>query len=80
MRKLKHPDQHTFGELTKLIKRAREACRKRHHRMKFKRNPLDRFRALGTCTECGKWVQCLVKPQANEIDVGGPAVATGCVR
>lgn len=31
------------------------------------------------CAKCNKWVQVIVNPQPNEINIGGPAVATNCI-
>jgi hypothetical protein len=33
---------------------------------------------LSTCAICGAWVQVLLNPLPNEIDLGGPAVAQDC--
>lgn len=38
----------------------------------------ERMQALATCVKCGMEVQCLTHPQANEIDIGGEAVALNC--
>lgn len=34
--------------------------------------------SIAKCKVCGADVQVLTKPRANEIDIGGPAVAIGC--
>ena len=36
--------------------------------------------AFCQCGICDQWVQVLVKPQANQIDIGGPAVAINCIK
>lgn len=48
----------------------------RGHRMSWQDDLWD---SLGTCIRCGMEVQLLLKPQANEIDIGGPAVALNCI-
>jgi hypothetical protein len=34
--------------------------------------------AIRECRDCGSWVQVLTQPQANQIDIGGAAVAQTC--
>jgi transcription elongation factor Elf1 len=51
----------------------------------FRGHDMSRFeingngdRAVAECKHCGAYVQCLTHPRANEIDIGGSAVAIGC--
>ena len=34
---------------------------------------------LAKCRQCEKWVQVELNPAPNSIDIGGPAVALGCL-
>lgn len=36
--------------------------------------------ALAECSKCGAWVQVNTHPAPNQIDIGGPAVAIGCLQ
>jgi hypothetical protein len=62
----------------RLVAEAAEAARLRGH-------SLGRWEQTGgarwhsQCLRCTAWVQALGNPQPNEIDIGGPAVAIGCV-
>jgi hypothetical protein len=56
----------------KLKKEALESCGWRKHKM-------SRFEGhISTCEICGAWVRINTNPAANEIDIGGPAVALNC--
>ena len=45
---------------------------------KFRGHNLKWSGTLGTCKTCDKWVQVMVKPLPNDIEVGGTAVALNC--
>ena len=62
--------------LHRLQQRARKAAAKRGHYLGTWQPG-----SIATCLHkgCGAWVQCIVTPLPNEIDIGGPAVAIGCV-
>ena len=68
-------------KLDKLKKEANEACKFRGHDMGEWQDSFDTVNgdiSYCECKVCGKWVQVETKPQANSIDIGGPAVAVGC--
>ena len=63
----------------KLIRDARDACKRRGHSMgPFRDQHTHRESHIATCRDCGRWAQVLPRPLPNEIEVGGPAVALGC--
>ncbi len=57
---------------TTLKKEAEKSAKWRGHSMIWEGN-------AGTCEHCGAWVQVLNRPQANEIEIGGSAVAVNCL-
>ena len=67
-------------KLSTLKKRAASTTTNRGHRLKWK-NSIgwrgDVIGAIGVC-KCGAYVQCLLKPEPNQIDIGGNALAIGC--
>jgi len=60
-----------------LRKEANESALWRGHSLKWPKHEGPRG-AIGVCRKCGKWVQVLTKPAANETDIGGPAVSQDC--
>jgi hypothetical protein len=63
--------------LAKLKQRSLESANWRKHTMsRFK--ALGQYHHLSTCIACGAEVLVNLKPQPNEIDVGGEAVAVNC--
>lgn len=68
----------------RLKAQALESCRFRGHKMGkfFEVLPLywaGKARVfIATCKVCGKEVAVNLKPAANEIEIGGEAVALGC--
>ncbi len=67
-------------EILKLIEQATNAAKFRGHRIvwHYGDGDLNAITRLGTCIHCGKEVQVNCRPQPNEIDIGGEAVALGC--
>ena len=68
-------------KLERLRKEALAACEYRGHKMKrFQKiyNGIVNTAAFSNCKICDKQVVVIKKPQPNEIDVGGEAVALGC--
>jgi hypothetical protein len=65
-------------ELKRLVISAEASCEWRGHSMAWHLH--SNTLAEGECQRCGKDVMCNTKPQANEIDIGGPAVALECNR
>lgn len=65
--------------MRKLKAQALLACQSRGHRM-IPWLDYSRDNAVTHCQRCGKEVQCLTRPDANQIDIGGEAVALGCRR
>lgn len=63
------------------LQRQASACTtRRGHRLRWGKI-FQRFGGegqTGECIRCERWVQILTKPQPNEIDVGGPALAINC--
>lgn len=56
---------------------AKESCVARGHRMSnFKRYSVTLFESV--CRDCGMYVQVNLKPQANETEISGSAVALNC--
>jgi hypothetical protein len=65
----------TTRDLANLKARARRAVGRRGHQLgRWER---DGHRAHATC-RCGAWVQVNVDPQANSLDIGGPALTQSC--
>jgi hypothetical protein len=64
-------------KLDRLKKEAKEACVSRGHVM-YRFQNLTPDNAISTCKNCGDEVQVLSRPQANEIDIAGEAVAINC--
>ncbi len=61
----------------RLVKEARDAIQFRGHVMRrFKHHKRG---ALYKCPCCKAYIQVLIKPMPNEIDIGGDALATQCV-
>jgi len=64
------------------IKEAIRNARWRGHNMSPPRPLLNwnnqHVGSISDCTICGAYVQELFKPKANEIDIGGSAVALNC--
>lgn len=54
-----------------------KAARRRGHNLGLF-FPEDQTRQTATCRCCGKYVQIILKPQPNEIDVGGDALSLYC--
>jgi hypothetical protein len=65
-------------KLSTLRKQARESTAWRGHRMKWTKPLLNDTVQAGKCRICGKEVMLLTKPQANDIDIGGEALALSC--
>ena len=61
-----------------LKREALGACRRRKHDMKPFENGVRS--AISYCRKCSGWIQVIPNPYANEIDIGGPAVAVHCER
>lgn len=66
-----------MNTFTKLKQQARESATWRGHDMK-RFTVRDARGATSECKVCGMGVQVLVCPQANEIAIGGRAVALNC--
>lgn len=72
--------------IDRLIKEAKESMIFRGH--KPTRTDVSKLGGIRTakrwysviiyCKDCDMWVQCLDKPDPNQIDIGGPAVALNC--
>lgn len=61
---------------------ATQSARFRKHRLgEFADNRRDNrvVSAIAECQNCTGYVQVIVSPAPNEIEVGGPVVATNCV-
>jgi hypothetical protein len=59
--------------------RARYAAERRGHVLThFAYDSARKLSASAQCVLCHAWVQVNVRPAANEIDVGGTAVALNC--
>jgi hypothetical protein len=57
----------------------RAASRRGHCRMgRWESSATRAGHSLSTCEICGAWVQVLLKPLPNEIEIGGSAVAVDC--
>ena len=54
------------------------SCNFRGHSMGKWLTVKDRKAATSECEICGAWVQVQTNPAANDIDIGGTAVAMGC--
>ena len=68
-------------KLERLRKEALAACEYQGHKMKrFQKiyNGIAGITAFSNCKICDKQAVIIEKPQPNEIDVGGEAVAVGC--
>lgn len=63
-------------EMSQLRYRARRSSRMRGH--SIGRFVGDMLVATTRCEKCGMEAQVIVNPKANEVDVGGPAVAMNC--
>jgi len=69
-----------FDKQSRSIKSLRrQAARSAAYRGHSMRWEMETDYAIGTCRHCGKCVVCLTKPAPNEIDIGGEAVALGCL-
>lgn len=68
--------------LATLKRKAQSATHARGHRMAwtlYLEEPRGPF-LYAQCRNCGAYVQVLDKPRANEIEIGGTAVAINCAR
>ena len=69
-------------KIERLRKEALESCEWRGHQMrKFERAQKwlrGSQNGLSMCQTCGAWVVINANPAANDIDIGGPAVALIC--
>ena len=67
--------------LETLRRDAAKSCKLRGHSMRWSK-PFEKssrgHAQQGDCRLCGAWVQVQDYCSANEIDIGGPAVAIGC--
>ena len=64
--------------LESLKRKARKyAAMRNHHLGNFLANA-NRSAASAQCQHCNMWVTVRVKPQPNEIDIGGEAVGMNC--
>ncbi len=61
---------------------AERACEFRGHTLGKWNVYHGEFRTLSNneCVHCGKWVQCNTNPIANQIDIGGNALAENCTK
>lgn len=62
----------------RLKEQAKESCLFRGHQMTHFRQTMPGV-FLAKCRQCDKWVQVELNPAPNSIDIGGPAVALGCL-
>ena len=66
-----------MNAMKKLQKEAKESSRFRQHDLaEFVQ--LGPHLAVAECVHCGMEVACNTRPQPNEIDIGGEAVALDC--
>jgi len=62
-------------KLTTLIKRAQRYSSMRGHRLKWQ--TYGDTNAIGGC-RCGAYVQCLTRPDPNQINIGGTIFRCDC--
>lgn len=77
-----NPDEDQPVTIETLKEQALEACIFRKHDMgpwedNIKENKAT---AISYCKMCGDYVMVDTKPDPNEVDIGGSAVATGCIQ
>ncbi len=66
-------------KIDRLKKEALEGCTWRGHKMgRFEKSDYWPGVATSTCKICGRSVTVNTRPQPNEIDIGGDAVAVNC--
>lgn len=73
-----HPSGRCRVSMRTLKTSALESCLHRGHDMGRFRS-YGPYNAVAECRVCGMDVQCLTRPQPNQIDVAGAAVALECV-
>lgn len=66
------------SELLGLKREAQITCELRGHSMGRWLNHENKMGAICQCLECDGYVQVLVKPMPNEIDIGGDMLALDC--
>lgn len=65
--------------IDRLKHEALEGCTWRNHKMgRFEKNRYWPSVATATCKVCGMSVAVNAHPQANQIDIGGDAIAVNC--
>jgi len=67
-----------MSTLQGLMREATRATTFRGHRMLTWVGTSNGRSAFRSCADCAAWVQVLTHPAANEIDIGGSAVALDC--
>jgi hypothetical protein len=70
-----NPKGRNSGTLARLKREAKEAATFRGHRLGRWENYDLNVGAEAKCISCDAWVQVLTHPAANQINIGGPAVA-----
>lgn len=65
-------------KIERLKKEAMESCKFRGHKMSRFITVIENERAYAVCKVCHKVVCVDAKPVANDIDMGGEAVAIEC--
>ena len=69
-------------KLSTLKKQAQKSSKARNHKMFWSKPYFNESgeNCEGTCSKCNAWVQIHTKPQPNQINVGGNAVAVNCTK
>jgi hypothetical protein len=67
-----------MAQLDRLIRDARRSMRVRGHTPAPAKRSIGRGAAIIKCDTCEKEVHVICKPQANEIQIAGEAVAINC--